>query len=61
MKPDPRFDGYGSYIMSSYVDAILAAGARAVPLIVNTDDEKTSLTKLSKLNGVLMPGGDGDY
>lgn len=37
-----------------------AAGARVVPLIWNEPWEVT-LDKLSKLNGVLFPGGDGDY
>jgi len=46
--------------MSSYVDFIMAAGARVVPLIL-TDPEEVTLQKLSKLDGVLFPGGDGDY
>jgi hypothetical protein len=60
MKTDPRFDGYTSYIMHSYVDYMLSVGARVVPLIVNEGDEST-LNKLNKLDAVVMPGGDGDY
>ena len=60
MKSDPRFDDYHSYIMSAYVDFIQAAGARIVPLILDEDDETTK-DKLSKLNGVLYPGGGGGY
>ena len=37
MKTDPAFTGYTSYIMSSYVDFIMSAGARVVPLIYNED------------------------
>lgn len=60
MITDPRFEGYTSYIMTSYVDFVLSAGARVVPLIVN-EGEESSLKKLNKLDAVLMPGGDGDY
>jgi len=60
MHKDPRFDGYNSYIMTSFVNWVQAAGARVVPLIVGEPGEVT-LDKLSKLNGVLFPGGDGDY
>jgi gamma-glutamyl hydrolase len=37
-----------------------SAGARVVPLI-RGEPESVTLEKLKKLNGVLMPGGDGDY
>jgi len=37
-----------------------AAGARVIPLVLGEPEEVT-LEKLSKLNGVLFPGGDGDY
>jgi len=60
MKSGSRFDGYTSYIMHSYVDFAMSSGLRVVPLIV-TEDQATTYDKLSKLNGVLMPGGDGDY
>jgi hypothetical protein len=60
MLGDPRFEGYTSYIMKSYVDSLEASGARVVPLIV-TEPESVTNEKLSKLNGVLYPGGDGDY
>jgi len=60
MKTDPRFANYHSYVMFSYVDFIQSSGARVVPLIMNEKKEVTQ-EKLSKLNGVLMPGGDGDY
>jgi len=60
MLPDERFDKYYSYAMHSYVDFIQSAGARVVPLIMSEPEEVT-LDKLSKVNGVLFPGGDGDY
>jgi gamma-glutamyl hydrolase len=60
MKGDTRFDGYTSYIMHSYVDFVQSSGARVVPLIV-TEDQSVTIEKLSHLNAVLMPGGDGDY
>jgi len=60
MVNDTRFEGWNSYIMKSYVDWVEAAGARVVPLIVGESEEDT-LEKLKKLNGVIFPGGDGDY
>ena len=60
MKTDPRFANYHSYVMFSYVDFAQSSGARVVPLVVNEAKEVT-IDKLSKLNGVLFPGGDGDY
>ena len=46
--------------MSSNVEFLQSAGARVVPLI-RDDPEDVTLTKLSKLDGVLYPGGDGNY
>lgn len=46
--------------MAAYVKFMEAAGARVVPLIWN-EPEDVTMEKLSKLNGVLFPGGDGDY
>lgn len=60
MKNDTRFTPYYTYVMEAYVDFISAAGARIVPLIVG-EPEDVTLSKLKKLNGVFMPGGDGDY
>jgi hypothetical protein len=60
MLDDIRFDPYYSYIMQAYVDFIIAAGARVVPFIMN-EPKYVTLDKLSKVNGVLFPGGDGDY
>ena len=60
MHSDPDFDGYNSYIMEAYVQFMQSAGARVVPLILN-DTQEVNLAKLQKLNGVLLPGGDGDY
>jgi gamma-glutamyl hydrolase len=57
---DTRFAGYNSYIMVGYVNFMESAGARVVPLILGESEEVT-LDKLSKMNGVLMPGGGGDY
>jgi len=60
MLNDTRFNGYNSYLMMAYAQFMEAAGARVVPLILGEPKEVT-LDKLSKLNGVLFPGGDGDY
>lgn len=57
---DPRFKGYDTYLMAAYVKFMEAAGARVVPLILGESDEVT-MEKISKLDGVLFPGGDGDY
>jgi len=46
--------------MAAYVKFMEAAGARVVPLILGETEEVT-LEKISKLDGVLFPGGDGDY
>ena len=58
MLADPRFQNYSSYIMTAYVKFMEAAGAQVVPLIVNDSSE---LDKLSTIDGILMPGGEGDY
>ena len=60
MKNDTRFDNYNSYIMKSYVTWVEAVGARVIPLIEN-EPQSITLDKLSKVNAVLFPGGDGDY
>jgi gamma-glutamyl hydrolase len=60
MLGDPRFEGYNSYIMKAYVDSLEASGARIIPLIVG-EPESVTMDKLSKINGILYPGGDGDY
>jgi gamma-glutamyl hydrolase len=57
---DANYDNYTSYIMSTYVDFIMSSGARVIPLIV-TESREVTLEKLKKLNGVFLPGGDGDY
>ena len=46
--------------MAAYPDFMKSAGARVVPIIWG---EETSVTddKLNKINGVLFPGGSGDY
>ena len=46
--------------MAAYVKFVEAAGARVVPLIWGEPVEVT-MDKLSKLNGVLFPGGANDY
>ncbi|CAI2372949.1 unnamed protein product [Moneuplotes crassus] len=44
------------YIASAYVKFVEASGARAVPIIWRYSDEEI-LNLVSKLNGVLLPGG----
>lgn len=46
--------------MAAYVKFMEASGARVVPLILGEPDEVT-MDKLSKLNGVLFPGGEVEY
>ena len=46
--------------MASYVKWFEAAGARVVPVIMGESWDVT-LEKLSKLNGIFFPGGDGDF
>lgn len=60
MKVDPRFSKYQTYIMKSYVTWLESVGARVIPLI-RGEQESVTLDKLSKVNAVLFPGGDGDY
>jgi len=60
MMADPRFAGKTSFIMEAYVNFMEAAGARVVPFVQNEDPSVTD-EKLKKVNGILFPGGDGDY
>jgi len=46
--------------MSAYVKYIEASGARVVPLIVSDSDDVLQM-KLDHVDGVLFPGGAGDY
>ena len=46
--------------MEAYVKFLSSSGARIVPLIVN-EPRNVTLQKLKRINGVLMPGGAGDY
>jgi gamma-glutamyl hydrolase len=59
-KDDHRFDDYTSFIMGAYVRFIEGAGARVVPIKWD-DDEQLIKDTMSKINGVLMPGGGGNY
>lgn len=59
MKTDPKFEGKKSYIMSAYVKYMESSGARVVPIIWG-EPENVTLDKISQLDGVLFPGGDGD-
>ena len=57
--PD-QFQGATSYIMTDYIKYIEAQGARVVPLI-NSDPWYVTKEKVGKLDGILIPGGGGDY
>ena len=50
--------GKKSYIMSAYVKYMESSGARVVPIIWG-EPENVTLDKISHLDGVLFPGGDG--
>jgi gamma-glutamyl hydrolase len=60
MHNNSRFDNYTSYIMATFVVFMESAGARVIPFI-NGEPEDVALDKLNRVNGVLFPGGDGDY
>jgi hypothetical protein len=55
----PETAPYNSFIQATCVTFLQAAGARVVPLILGEPKEKTA-EKLSKCNGVLLPGGADD-
>merc|ERR1712013_672382 len=64
----PPGHNYTTYIASSYIKWVEAAGARAVPVIVENEitSEEYYLKLFSGLNGLLIPGGavsifDGGY
>lgn len=46
--------------MSAYVTFMESAGARVVPLILGETWDVT-LDKINRVDGILFPGGDGDY
>lgn len=56
----PEFDAYNSYIMSDYIKYMEQSGARVVPLI-HGEPWGATKDKLDFVNGVLFPGGGGDY
>ena len=60
MKKDPRFEGYKSYMMADYPQYVMAQGSRVVPLVYEEPEELT-LSKMSKIDGVLFPGGEDAY
>ncbi|XP_063632663.1 gamma-glutamyl hydrolase A-like [Cydia splendana] len=49
-------ENYTSYIASSYVKDVEAAGARVVPIMIGKDRAYYA-DLMSKINGVLIPGG----
>lgn len=51
---------YTTYLMSAYPRFFQSYGARIVPILMNESDEVT-LKKLKAINGVIFPGGNGDY
>ncbi|XP_058795648.1 uncharacterized protein LOC131666769 [Phymastichus coffea] len=53
-------DTYDSYIAASYVKYIESAGARVVPIWIG-QDENYYKNMISKINGVLFPGGDASF
>ena len=55
-----RLSGYNSYIMTAYVKHFEAQGAQVVP-ILNGENENTIKEKMKNLNGIVFPGGGGDY
>ena len=46
--------------MESYVNWVEAVGARVVPIVMYEAWEVTE-KKIRNLNGLIFPGGDGDY
>ena len=60
MLEDDRFKNYKSYVMASYVKYFEQSGARIVPIVYN-ETEDVTMEKMKHLNGVVLPGGNGDY
>ena len=60
MRGDERFQGQHSYIADSYVKFLESEGARIIPLVMD-EERKVTDEKLTQVNGVLFPGGAGDY
>lgn len=60
MQGDPRFKDYKSYVMVDYVRYLEASGARVIPIVYNETAAVTQ-DKMDHIDGVLFPGGDGDY
>jgi len=54
---------YMSSIPATYIKHIESAGGRVIPIIFGVDTEETIKEKMSKINGILFPGGTalGDY
>ena len=46
--------------MAAYVRFLQAAGARVIPILYN-EPMSQLLDKLKRVNGVLFPGGGGEY
>ena len=46
--------------MAAYVKSLEAAGARVIPILYN-EPMASLLNKLERVNGILFPGGGGDY
>ena len=48
------------YISANYIDWLEASGAKTMPIAYNEPNEITD-QKLKLCDGILMPGGAGDY
>ncbi len=46
--------------MAAYVKSLEAAGARVIPILYN-EPMASLLNKLERVNGILFPGGGGEY
>lgn len=57
---NPALNNYSSYIMAGYVRFLESFGARVIP-ILHDDPIEVSLSKMEHINGLLFPGGAGDY
>ena len=57
LKEKPELEGK-SYIGASYVKFVQSAGGRVVPIVDDPRTYKILDTMLSKINGIMLPGGE---
>lgn len=56
----PGFASHSTYISATYVRFLESSGARIIPILATECDEEV-IRKIDMVNGVIFPGGKGDY